>query len=61
MKSYIIINGTDSMIIKKNSLDDARQFAIMYCNHSEEIIVRRIDVLRKKTNSKAGTILINLN
>lgn len=61
MKSYIIINGTDSMIIKKSSLDDARQFAIMYCNHSEEIIVRRIDVLRKKTNSKAGTILINLN
>lgn len=61
MKSYIIINGTDSMIIKKSSLDDARQFAIMYCNHSEEIIVRRIDVLRKKTNSKAGAILINLN
>lgn len=61
MKTYIIINGTDSMIIKKSSLNDARQFAIMYCNHSEEIIVRRIDVLRKKTNSKAGTILINLN
>jgi len=61
MKSYIIINGTDSMIIKKSSLDDARQFAIMYCDHSKDIIVRRIDVLRKKTNSKAGTILINLN
>jgi hypothetical protein len=61
MKSYIIINGTDSMIIKKSSLDDAKKFAIMYCNHSEEIIVRRIDVLRKKTNSKLGNILINLN
>jgi len=61
MKSYIIINGTDSMIIKKSSLDDARQFAIMYCDHSKDIIVRQIDVLRKKTNSKAGTILINLN
>jgi hypothetical protein len=61
MKSYIIINGTNSMIIKKNSLDDARQFAIMYCDHSKDIIVRHIDVLRKKTNSKSGTILINLN
>jgi len=61
MKSYIIINGTDSMIIKKSSLDDARQFAIMYCDHSKDIIVRQIDVLRKKTNSKAGSILINLN
>ncbi len=61
MKNYIIINGTDSMIIKKSSLDDARQFAIMYCDHSKDIIVRQIDVLRKKTNSKAGTILINLN
>lgn len=61
MKSYIIINGTDSMIIKKSSLDDARQFAIMYCDHSKDIIVRQIDLLRKKTNSKAGTILINLN
>ena len=61
MKSYIIINGTDSIIIKKNSLDDARQFAIMYCDHSREIIVRQIDVLRKKTNSNAGCTLINLN
>lgn len=61
MRNYIIINGTDSMIIKKESLDDARQFAIMYCDHSREIIVRHIDVLRKKTNSKAGTILIDLN
>ncbi len=61
MKSYIIINGTDSMIIKKSSLDDARHFAINYCDHSKDIIVRQIDVLRKKTNSKAGTILINLN
>jgi len=49
------------MIIKKKSLDDARQFAIKYCDHSKGIIVRQIDVLRKKTRAAAGDILINLN
>jgi len=60
MNTYIIINGFDAMLIKKNTLDDARQFAIMYCNHSEEIIVREINVLRKKTGTLSGTYLINL-
>ena len=60
MNTYIIINGFDAMIIKKNTLDEARQFAIMYCNHSEEIIVREINVLRKKTGTLSGTHLINL-
>jgi hypothetical protein len=48
------------MLIKKNTLDEARQFAIMYCNHSDEIIVREINVLRKKTSTLSGTYLINL-
>jgi len=60
MNTYIIINGFDAMLIKKNTLDEARQFAIMYCNHSEEIIVREINVLRKKTGTLSGTYLINL-
>ncbi len=60
MNTYIIINGFDAMLIKKNTLDEARQFAIMYCNHSEEIIVREINVLRKKTGTLSGTHLINL-
>lgn len=60
MNTYIIINGFDAMLIKKNTLDEARQFAIMYCNHSEEIIVREINVLRKKTSTLSGTYLINL-
>tara|TARA_B100001093_G_C26655551_1_gene939480 strand:+ start:391 stop:576 length:186 start_codon:yes stop_codon:yes gene_type:complete len=60
MNTYIIINGFDAMLIKKNTLDEARQFAIMYCNHSDEIIVREINVLRKKTSTLSGTYLINL-
>ena len=60
MNTYIIINGFDAMLIKKNTLDEARQFAIMYCNHSDEIIVREINVLRKKTGTLTGTYLINL-
>ena len=61
MNTYIIINGLDSLIIKKSTLDEARQFAIMYCDHSQEIVVREIKVLRKKTDSLSGNILINLN
>lgn len=60
MNTYIIINGFDAMLIKKNTLDEARQFAIMYCNHSDEIIVREINVLRKKTGTLSGTYLINI-
>lgn len=60
MNTYIIINGFDAMLINKNTLDEARQFAIMYCNHSDEIIVREINVLRKKTSTLSGTYLINL-
>jgi hypothetical protein len=48
------------MLIKKNTLDEARQFAIMYCDHSDEILVREINVLRKKTGGLNGTYLINL-
>jgi len=61
MKTYIIINGLDSLIIKRDTLDEAKQFAVMYCDHSKDIIVREIRVLRKKTDSLSGNILINLN
>jgi len=61
MNTYIIINGLDSLIIKRNTLDEAKQFAIMYCDHSKDIVVREIRVLRKKTDSLSGNILINLN
>jgi len=61
MNTYIIINGLDSLLIKRGTLDEARQFAIMYCDHSKDIVVREIRVLRKKTDSLSGNILINLN
>jgi len=61
MNTYIIINGLDSLLIKRNTLDEAKQFAIMYCDHSKDIVVREIRVLRKKTDSLSGNILINLN
>lgn len=61
MNTYIVINGLDSLIIKKSTLDEAKQFAIMYCDHSEDILVREIKVLRKKTDSLSGNILISLN
>ena len=60
MNTYIIINGLDSLLIKRNTLDEARQFAVMYCDHSKDIVVREIRVLRKKTDSLSGNILINL-
>lgn len=61
MNTYIIINGLDALIIKKNTFDEARHFAINYCDHSNKIIVTQINVLRKKTNKLSGNILINLN
>ena len=61
MNTYIVINGLDSLIIKKSTLDEAKEFAVMYCDHSEDILVREIKVLRKKTDSLSGNILINLN
>lgn len=61
MKTYIIINGLESKLIKKNTLNEARHYAINYCDHSKDIIVRQINVLIKKTDQLAGNIRINLN
>jgi len=50
MRYFIIINGVDSMVVVKDSLDEAKQFAIMISDHSEEIIVREIATLRMINN-----------
>jgi len=50
MRYFIIINGIDSMVVVKDSLDEAKQFAIMISDHSEEIIVREITTLRMINN-----------
>jgi hypothetical protein len=38
------------MVVVKDSLDEAKQFAIMISDHSEEIIVREITTLRMINN-----------
>ncbi len=50
MRYFIIINGADSMVVLKESLDEAKQFAVMISDHSEEIIVREITTLRMINN-----------
>jgi len=40
MKKYIVINGTTVYHIEKKSDSDARHWAINYCDHSLEVIVR---------------------
>ena len=49
MNTYIIFKGFEITYINKDSLDDARQFAIMYCDHSQEIIVREFKNIRNLT------------
>jgi len=46
MRSFIIINGKDSFIVHRESLDDAKQAAIVLSDNSKEIIVREIESLR---------------
>lgn len=40
---FIIINGKDVHIIKKDSLKEAVTYAENYMNHSEEVIVREVN------------------
>ena len=45
MKNFIIINGTDLNFVTAESMEVARNYAIDFCDHSEEIIVREIKVV----------------
>jgi hypothetical protein len=42
MSKYMIYNNDVVTFILQRTLDDARQWAIMYCDHSHEIIVREV-------------------
>ncbi len=42
MRKFIIYNNNEVTFILKKSLDEAKQWAIMYCDHSHEIIVREV-------------------
>lgn len=48
MSKYMIYNNDEVTFILQPTLDDARQWAIMYCDHSDEIIVREVsDIIYK--------------
>ena len=48
MSKFMIYNADEVTFILKKTLDEARQWAIMYCDHSDEIIVREISNIKYK-------------
>ena len=46
MNKYMIYNNNEVTFVFKDSLDEAKQFAIMYCDHSHEIIVRQVSYIK---------------
>ena len=42
----MIYNNDEVTFVLKDSLDEAKQFAIMYCDHSHEIIVRQVSYIK---------------
>ena len=54
MSKYMIYNNDEVTFILQSTLDDAKQWAIMYCDHSHEIIVRPIYWLSMKLKDYAN-------
>jgi len=50
MKTFIIINGEDITLLKCLSIKQAREKAINFCDHSEDIIVREFKNVTDLTN-----------
>jgi len=46
MSKFMIYNKDEVTFILKNNLDEAIQWAIMYCDHSVEIIVREVSDIK---------------
>ena len=42
----MIYKADEVTFIIKKTLDEARQWAIMYCDHSDEIIVREVSEIK---------------
>jgi len=40
---YMILNGKDLFLIIAENMDEAKQKAVNFCDHSKEIIVREIE------------------
>jgi hypothetical protein len=45
MKTFAIINGTTMYLRKLDNIEMAKEWAVRYCDHSLEIIVREIEVI----------------
>lgn len=54
MKTFIILNGTELYFIECEDMRQAKHKAIEICDHSKEVIVRRIESIQvsKKTTQK---------
>ena len=46
MSKFMIYNNDEVTFILKKSLDEAKQWAIMYCDHSHDIIVREVSDIK---------------
>ena len=48
MSKFMIFNADEVTFILKRDLDEAKQWAIMHCDHSYEIIVREVSDIKYK-------------
>jgi len=48
MSKFMIYNADEVTFILARTLDEAKQWAIMYCDHSDEIIVREVSDIKYK-------------
>jgi hypothetical protein len=50
MKTFIIINGEDITLLECVDIQQARDAAINFCDHSKDIIVREFENVTNTTN-----------
>jgi hypothetical protein len=50
MQKFIIINGKNVAFIEKETMKDAMTYCQNYCDHSDEVIVREYDEIKKLIN-----------
>jgi len=48
MSKFMIYNADEVTFILARTLYEAKQWAIMYCDHSDEIIVREVSDIKYK-------------
>lgn len=60
MKTFLIINGTKVTVIERESMEDARDYATNFMNHSYEVIVREVDNFsyQKNKSERLSNLLV---